>query len=320
VNRGLKYAWYDGTKWHTATAQVENVGGFTSLAVDDAGRAHISYHGGFPAGLNYALQPLSINKQVTSTGDVHNNGILTFTLNLAGIGNDMYLSDPLPSTVRYIPDSISTTLTPTAIYSSSVRAVLWHGTAPTYTIPSISFQVMAEITGTGALSVPVPVVNTAWLTDSATGFSVSSTATTPIMPLPLFLDKDALPHSDLRPGDTLTYTLTLAGSGQTVLLQDYLPVEVKYISDSVTGTVMPAAIYSDTTRAISWEGILPVDAVQTIRFQVRLPDADRGAPGPVRAFANTAWLTCTSGLETGRIVSATVDVNVQRIYLPAVAK
>ena len=314
----LDYAWYDGASWHSELVKDGNLGPSTSLAIDDAGQTHISFHG--DTGLNYALHPFSVNKQIMSTGDVHNNSILTFTLSLAGTGYDASLFDPLPSTIQYIPGSITTTLTPTPIYSDSIGTILWHGTLPTYTLSSISFQVVAGITGTGALSVPVPIVNIAWLTDTATGLSISSTATTRIKPLPLLLEKEVAPHANLRPGDVLTYTLTLSGSGQTVLLQDYLPPEVEYISDTATSMFTPTAIYSATNRVITWEGTLPVDAVQTIRFQVMLPDAVGGISEPVRPFTNTAWLTCTSGLEAGRVISSTVDSNVERRYFPVMMK
>ncbi len=39
----LKYAWYDGSKWHTEVVDIN--GGSASLAVDQAGQPHISYSG-----------------------------------------------------------------------------------------------------------------------------------------------------------------------------------------------------------------------------------------------------------------------------------
>jgi hypothetical protein len=52
---------------------------------------------------------------------------------------------------------------------------MWQGTTPTDTAQVIRFQVTAGITGTGSLSLSLPIVNTAWLTDTESGWSVSAT-------------------------------------------------------------------------------------------------------------------------------------------------
>jgi hypothetical protein len=70
----LKYAWYDGTDWHTqSVATLGNVGGFNSLAIDEFGKPHISYYDESNKDLMYASkdqfgvwQPVPVD----TTGDV----------------------------------------------------------------------------------------------------------------------------------------------------------------------------------------------------------------------------------------------------------
>jgi hypothetical protein len=39
----------------------------------------------------------------------------------------------------------------------------------------VRFQVTPGVTGTGSLSLSLPIVNTAWLTDTHSGWSISAT-------------------------------------------------------------------------------------------------------------------------------------------------
>ena len=52
----LYYAWHDGTVWHRETVDPSwNVGAFSSIALDAAGRPHISYYDRGQADLKYAF-------------------------------------------------------------------------------------------------------------------------------------------------------------------------------------------------------------------------------------------------------------------------
>jgi hypothetical protein len=127
------------------------------------------------------------------------------------------------------------------------------------------------------------------------------------------LDKEAVPRDGLHIGDTLTYTLTLSGSGVSARLWDPLPTTVQYITDSITSTLSPPTIYSHTVHAIVWQGTLPTDTVSIACFQVTPRISATGVLSLSPAIINTAWLTDT---EYGRSVSATVIVNGSRAYLP----
>ena len=79
---------------------------------------------------------------------------------------------PLPDNVTYITSSV----TPPAIYSPTVRAIVWQGTLPTDTVQVIHYQVTPSISGTAVLSLTPLIVNTAWLTDTEYARGVSAIA------------------------------------------------------------------------------------------------------------------------------------------------
>jgi hypothetical protein len=127
--------------------------------------------------------PFTLRKQATPTDGLRNNDTLTYTLTLFGPDLSVRLWDPLPPSVRYVSGSITDTIgsisgtlaLPAAVYSPTAHAILWEGTLLTDTVDVIRFQVTPGITGTGSLSLSLPIVNTAWLTATESGRSVSAT-------------------------------------------------------------------------------------------------------------------------------------------------
>ncbi|MGD8244453.1 MAG: glycoside hydrolase family 88 protein, partial [Anaerolineae bacterium] len=127
------------------------------------------------------------------------------------------------------------------------------------------------------------------------------------------LEKTAEPSSRLGDNDALTYTLTLTGPTLNATLSDPLPPIVEYITDSLTSTTTPAAVYSPTVHAVVWEGPLAADRPDMIRFQVTPSMTTMAALSQAPPIVNTAWLTDT---RSGFVVSDTVIVNAQHAYLP----
>ena len=131
---------------------------------------------------------------------------------------------------------------------------------------------------------------------------------------PIALRKEATPSDGLHIVDTLTYTLTFSGFPASAQLWDPLPDSVDYITDSITGTVTSAAVYSPTARAIVWQGTL-TDTVQTVRFRVTPVISTTGGLAP--PIVNTAWLTDTT---YSRSILATVIANGWHAYMPVVMR
>jgi hypothetical protein len=323
----LRYARYDGRVWYTETVDsTGDMGQYVSLALGHDGSPHVSYYDATGQHLRYAhlpAPPLSLTQHTTPTASLHPRDLFTYTLILYGPGLNVRLWDPLPASATYALGSLTGTVTPTAVYSPTAHAVIWQGTLPTDTVQTVHFQVTPNVAGTG-LS-PVPIVNTAWLTATESGRVVSATTSVNVLPPPFYLRKQATPEDGLRNNDILTYTLTISGPGLNVRLWDPLPPLVHYVPGSITDTighisgtlVLPAAVYSPTAHAVLWEGTLPTDTVEVIRFQVTPGITGTGSLSLSLPIVNTAWLTDT---ESGWSVSATVIVNGYYLNLPLILR
>ncbi len=175
----LNYAWHDGVSWQVDTVDLNwSTRDWISLGLDASGKAHIGYYvGADRSDLRYAyFRPLSFHKQATPSKDLLNNDLLTYTLTLAGpTGMNLALRDSLPSGVQYVTNTITSTLVPPAIYEPESKSVTWVGDLPSDLV-HIRFQATPGITRTGSLSLIRPIVNTAWLTDTKRGTSVSASA------------------------------------------------------------------------------------------------------------------------------------------------
>jgi hypothetical protein len=142
---------------------------------------------------------------------------------------------------------------------------------------------------------------------------VTATATVELLPIPVSLAVWAQPQDGVRNNDVLTYTLRMFGPGLRVRLWDSLPPMVRYIPESIVGTLVPPAVYSPTAHAVVWNGTLPTDTVRTLHFRVTPGITGTGSLDLSQPIVNTAWLTAT---ESGRVVWASAIVNGWHAYLP----
>jgi len=167
----LKYAWHNGASWRTETIDNARYDGPTSLALDSLDRPHIGY-----SGLQYAVCTSFLDKQAISGSHLYPGDTFTSTLTLVSPGTNVYSWDPLPDAVHFVHGSITGTLVPPAVYSPTAHAIVWQGALLTDTAQTLGFRVTPGITVTKALSTPLPIVNTAWLTTTESGRSVSAIA------------------------------------------------------------------------------------------------------------------------------------------------
>jgi uncharacterized repeat protein (TIGR01451 family) len=205
----------------------------------------------------------TVNTAQASAGDT-----LTYNVRIENTGEGVTasLTDDLPSTLVYVPDSLELFGPGSASFAGgtvtwSYENIGWSQTA----VLTFSAQISPEF-GQGQ------IVNTAEVTGA--GEVIESSAQTEVQPAGIDASKSAYP-SVTRPGGRIVYTIRIANTGDssldTIQVTDELPSEVSYLADSVTATV---GSFSEAGGVVTWDvtaapdGPLPPLTEASLSFSV----------------------------------------------------
>jgi uncharacterized repeat protein (TIGR01451 family) len=210
-------------------------------------------------------------------------------------------------TVTYV--MTVTNLASTAVtFDVTASGNVWATTVPT------EVAVAASGTATFTVAVDIPVnahsgysdtVNIAVESQGADGQVGAAVLQTTVaaQPVVFALGKTADPGDFVLPGDTITYTITLANNGNdplTIALTDLIPTGTTYVAGSVTG----GATLQDPPGGIVWEGTLATRDLETIH----LPQ-----------HTITFQVTVDAGLELGTLITNTVTATIDAMPYTAQA-
>ncbi len=325
LSHTLFYANWTGSAWsHHIVGSADDVFGYQSLALDEAGNPHVIYYQG--SMLRYARWDGS--SWVTSA--VEGGGDSFAALAVDGMGNP-HISLSAADGLKYAHWSGSAweiqTVDPVKSWHCSLaldgegrphiayqsaddldlKYAFWNGSAwEVQTVDSTG-----DVGGFASLALDATgAPHISYFDHTNGGLKCAWLAN------PLLVRKTASPGDGVQIGDTVTFTLTLSG-GSTMQVRDELPANVVYVPGSITGTVAPAVSFDAGANAITWQGSLLTDTVQTISYQVTVSNGGPETAAGLPLVANTAWLTDTAH---GTGASSTVFVNGSAAYLPQIGR
>lgn len=130
------------------------------------------------------------------------------------------------------------------------------------------------------------------------------------IPTPTPSSRKAARPATARTNETITFTITLAGTGEPTTVTDQLPIPLTYLSATTTcpGTVD----YNDTTRQVIYSGTPSAGSSCVIEISTRVNTDQR--------MAVTNMATVDNGLVSPYDVSASVILNGLDVYLPLIMK
>ncbi|MGX5588850.1 DUF7507 domain-containing protein [Bacillus cereus] len=212
----------------------------------------------------------SVNKLFTDIGET-----LTYSIALANIGNiaatNVIYTDPIPSGTTFIPGSVT------------VNGVTQAGANPANGIPigsiaansttTVSFQVLVPsipqtnpILNSGTTTYQyIPVPNQPAVSGTDTTNIVSTQVNNATVSMTKAVDKN---FADI--GDTLTYTVSFTGTGNTnannVIFTDVIPTGTTFVLNSLTidGTTQVGANPANSVNI----GSIPTGTTKNVTFQV----------------------------------------------------
>ena len=247
---------------------------------------------------------LSLTKTVDPTGTVKPGDTLKYTICGANTGNGdatgVMLTDKIPDYTTLLPGSYP----PYVIYDPATKTlgiVPPGGVLPPTDTPICGeFQVKVDLTLPGVTENPADWTKT--IHNIARLVSVEKPALTAETSNPLnafvkpTLTKTADPAGEVKPGDTIKYTLCYANQGTAnltgVVLKDVIPVNTTYVVGSATGT---GKVWDEATKTLTWNiGVLAPAASTCVTFEVTVNMTIEGLTGQVMTFAQWNELSITN--------------------------
>jgi uncharacterized repeat protein (TIGR01451 family) len=263
-----------------------------------------------------------ISKTVTPTPTVQPGDYLTYTVSITNIGDlptsgTYTITDQLPAHTSFI------TATPTPVLTSPT--VTWVASDPIADGGSSTLTFVVRVTK--PLTDGTPIVNEAYRVTGGSTYTDALGATVPVTveaPAMLSITKTTS-DEPVRPGDWLTYTLTVSndanalGPALGVIVSDTLPANVSYQS---MGFVPPSSgVFTDTgDPLLLWQltnPIPPGDWAQ-VTATVRVTSPLASSAILTNTFAVTADnVAAEVGGAIGTAVTATNSITLHKTVEPA---
>ena len=117
-----------------------------------------------------------------------------------------------------------------------------------------------------------------------------------------------------RPGDRLTYTISLIGAGATATISDAIPVGTTYVPRSAR-VAPPTGVLTDRFGRVDWSGPLTAGQRLDLTFAVTVTEGT----GASWIIVNRAQVE--NGVESRELVAVTITMtDPQQVYLPVILK
>ncbi|MDT3495899.1 cell surface protein, partial [Bacillus toyonensis] len=212
----------------------------------------------------------SVNKLFTDIGET-----LTYSITLANVGNiaatNVIYTDPIPSETTFIPGSV--TVNGVTQAGANPATGISIGSIAANSTTTISFQVFVPsipqtnpILNSGTTTYQyIPVPNQPAVSGTDTTNIVSTQVNNATVTMAKAVDKS---FADI--GDTLTYTVSFTGTGNTnannVIFTDVIPAGTTFVLNSLTidGTTQVGANPANSVNI----GSIPTGTTKNVSFQV----------------------------------------------------